>query len=753
MRKQSALRILLVFCLFACCGWFLTAELSPLLAAENLFQHFNNGLEHLRNQRVEAAEKSFIAATADNSEIMPCLAGQAYLKSGDYAKAASWLEKSAMKGFAPAELLLGLMSVNGQVLASSPVSVDAYFASAFKDEFPGSPEVISCMKKLADNGSHFAQLTLGKAFFFGAGVARNFESAWEHFAKADEGGNAEATYFLALMKFLGQHGDSDLNASLELLQKAVAREPRAGKLLSQIYLQGAGVKNDLEAARKYAQGKSAFLASVQFAIGDAFYFGRNTAVDHAETAKWYRMAAENESFQAARELSRAYMAGRGVEQSREETISWQEKSRFLLEKAMAEKYRIFPDQRLPAGLSAAMEYLAHIVECGFSEEQIASQSFATGEESAGNDTILAGLLAASAINHFKTKPSEQPEKALERLQTAAAMGSACAQGFLVGFYSDGQLLQPDWLQAFSLLQKAAQGGNTRAWLGLVETMINEKLHYLAAESGNSTSQFMVSQSLFKGIWGKKSAEEARKWLKMAADNENLDACFALGGAYILADGVEKNLEAGNRLLEKVMAKMPALKSSVAEVYYSAGQYDKAREIFVSAAEGDEGTAGFALGHLAKMYYSGTGVEKDLVKAAEYIGRMDYGYINAMPGLESILRDLAARKFAEAQYRLAELIKNRNGHKDNQESIELMTSAAYSGHLVSQTQLARMYRFGYDVEPDNIKAYAWAFCASAQGCEDSKSIVEFLGPMLDKEQQKQAQEIIQKTGRNKEADRN
>lgn len=79
---------------------------------------------------------------------------------------------------------------------------------------------------------------------------------------------------------------------------------------------------DSAPARCLRRDAAAGHAFAQSALGDMYRKGTLVRQNHAEAAKWYRLAAEQGDAHAQFNLGASYTAGRGVPQSDAEAVRW-----------------------------------------------------------------------------------------------------------------------------------------------------------------------------------------------------------------------------------------------------------------------------------------------------------------------------------------------------------------------------------------------------------------------------------------------
>ncbi len=149
----------------------------------------------------------------------------------------------------------------------------------------------------------------------------------------------------------------------------------------------------------------------------------------------------------------------------------------------------------------------------------------------------------------------------------------------------------------------------------------------------------------------------------------------------------------------------------------------------------------AQNNLAKMYYKGVGVQKNLqnaldwfLKAAEQgLAEAQYNFASMHANGQGTPKDLgkahswflksAEQGYTVAQYSLAVMSYNGQGvPKDLQIAHDWFLKAAEQGDAEAQNYLARMYYDGEGVSKDLQKAYHWYSKAAAQGNSDSQAVL-------------------------------
>jgi TPR repeat protein len=191
------------------------------------------------------------------------------LADAKFAQARQWFEKSAAKGDLYAMGNLAIMldaGVGGprdpnraaQLRAQVQKGPDTNFAKRATSD-PASlamtatwqtghyADAIKSAESAAAKGDASAESLLGRAYYEGLGVPRNYATAQTWLNKAVAQNNADAMFFLGLMKEFGRGVPQNLNEALQLFDRAAA--------LGQAYakMEAAGMRQQGEINRQVAK--------------------------------------------------------------------------------------------------------------------------------------------------------------------------------------------------------------------------------------------------------------------------------------------------------------------------------------------------------------------------------------------------------------------------------------------------------------------------------------------------------------------
>jgi TPR repeat protein len=176
----------------------------------------------------------------------------------------------------------------------------------------------------------------------------------------------------------------------------------------------------------------------------------------------------------------------------------------------------------------------------------------------------------------------------------------------------------------------------------------------------------------------------------------------------------------------------------ADQAYEIKEYEKAKDLYLKAAEQEEAHAQFRLGEL---YYYGDGVPQDYAKAREwFLKAAEQGNSNAENYLGAILANgdgvtqdyekarewflkAAEQGVAAAQRNLAIIYYNGHGvPQDSAKANEWFLKAAEQGDVKAQYSLGTQYEFGDGVPKDSAKARELFLKAAQKGNKNASAIL-------------------------------
>jgi TPR repeat protein len=179
-------------------------------------------------------------------------------------------------------------------------------------------------RKAANQGLAGAQCNLGAFLLYGQGVPQDQVEAVKWFRKAADQGYGPALSNLGACYEKGQGVRRNYAKGLTCFFKAVDLGIGAAALnLAYCYEVGHGVPKDEAKARAWCR-KAADLgeAEGQRKIGDSYSSGNGVPPDYIEAAKWYRKAADQGDGAAMSRIGCFYYEGRGVSRDAQTAYCW-----------------------------------------------------------------------------------------------------------------------------------------------------------------------------------------------------------------------------------------------------------------------------------------------------------------------------------------------------------------------------------------------------------------------------------------------
>ena len=153
-------------------------------------------------------------------------------------------------------------------------------------------EVVPLYMQAAEQGDAWSQFRLGKCYWWGNGVIKDYKQAVEWYKKAAEQGNVTAQTELGLIYYIGINMRKDYKQGIIWLRKAAEQ----GNAESQYYL------------------------------GNSYYNGNGVKKNYKQAVEWYRKAAEQGHEQGQGSLGLCYEWGWGVTMDKDQAVYWYKKA-------------------------------------------------------------------------------------------------------------------------------------------------------------------------------------------------------------------------------------------------------------------------------------------------------------------------------------------------------------------------------------------------------------------------------------------
>jgi len=324
-------------------------------------------------------------------------------------------------------------------------------------------EAVNWFTKAAMNGNAAAQLKLGKILSQGGLMPPDYDKAFQFFTMAANQNDAEAQFLLALCYLNGLGVKKDLQAAEQWYSKAQKNDLENASVLSFSQEHAPFKLNDWPGHQEY---KTASLLKQQ-----------KTEEAQQESFVWLKLAAEKGHPQAQYEVGITYAQGLITDQDDAKALSW-------LESAASHDHQ------------AAQSYLSWMAALGLGKSQNLYDAIHWFKLAYG---ITSDSTSQLAFSKEQLSPLEIQKKQYEK-------GIALIEGHAE---------EPHFEQGFSLIEQSA------------------KMNFAPA-------QLYLATLYRDGEKVAKNAGLAAKYFEKAAKNGSKDAQYALGWIYFNGEGVEKN---------------------------------------------------------------------------------------------------------------------------------------------------------------------------------------------------------------------
>lgn len=276
----------------------------------------------------------------------------------DLEKAKHWYKTAAEQGNAEAKEALLRLNEDKSARTVSASEIEKYYASGNDSYNAGDfKQAAIFYRRAAENGHVGAQSRLGRCYFDGKGVKRDYAQAVEWLTKAAESGEPEAQDLLGkcYAKGLGVQRDglkavywitssvrqkvlkeqSDMlqidyesNQPFDvLIEKAERGDASAQFQVGLMYLTGKGIaRNDNSAFKWFKTAAEQGNCYAQSNLGYCYRYGLGVTANYGEALKWYRTAANSGSDRAFLNVGLCMLNGIGTKKNISEAVAWLKKA-------------------------------------------------------------------------------------------------------------------------------------------------------------------------------------------------------------------------------------------------------------------------------------------------------------------------------------------------------------------------------------------------------------------------------------------
>ncbi len=516
--------------------------------------------------------------------------------------------------------------------------------------------------RAAQKGYSQAQYEFSKLYAKGLGVNKDSLQNILWLKRAQEQGNLDATYEIALIYCDENSGYYTPQLGVNLLENIKDQKPDVLVTLAKFYLNGHIVNKDPQKARFYLDD------AIKLGVVKALVVLGNLLVSESNFmagVPLLKEAASKNDIEAIFSLARLYDEGLGV-------ARLEDKAAFLYDKAAEMGHKeaqysfacICRRQNSPQGeklartwfyKSALQGYTKAIYEYGLILKKEIDAKFASTPETA---TQNQGDHKVSWFIGNETKPYYREYKeAFSYLITAAQSGISDAEFIVSSMYMKGEGIPAD--QALGL-----------------------KWCKLAAEHGNFEAQFKMAQMYDNGDVFGGSLEQAVIWYSSASQNGSAQATYNLAMMYEDGRGVLQDNVKAFELFKKASDMGYVLATYQVGMHYLHGIGAKKN---VRSAESYLGLA------------SNQGLEEAIIELAKlYVNTHDISHKHVETAIKLLNREVQLGH-GGGIYLLASLYLHGKGiAKDFAKGFELLKKAADIGHSNAQYDLGMLYFEGVSV---------------------------------------------------------
>jgi TPR repeat protein len=507
--------------------------------------------------------------------------GMVYLKRGDYSKARSYLFEAAKNGNKDAHYPLGWLYENGKGVTKN-----------FK-------RAIACYIKSNKCGNKELQYKLG--LLYKNLDKPDHEKAFSHFKAAGDEGHLGAKYQLGLAYEYGLHTEKNYEIAFELYRdSACQKNPDSYYRLSLMYTYGHYVEKNVSKAIQHLlkfEKYSEFHSNLSLEINEE---GLVSDTDNMDITETYNRNIANEDFESQYNLALMYLNNETTPSN--SIIS----SNFHY--CAANK----GDSRHQLEIGLIQLYANN------SEEGILWIVKSAEQENIHAKNILGVLYMNDEATYYNKSI------ALQYFDEAATKGDSNAQFNLASIYHNGHHKEKNIdLAIFWYKQSAEQYCIASQFaLGLIykdQEMYDESFVYFieAAENNHADAQYFLGWLYENGYGTERNIEEAEMWYTRSKSQEDAPTAIILARLYHYRDDTVQALKWYKKALDS--KHVSSAERGLGLIYeYTHRNYSKALEYYIRSAEKHNKTAYYELG---KMFYHGTGVERNIETALDWFNKI------------------------------------------------------------------------------------------------------------------------------------
>jgi TPR repeat protein len=234
----------------------------------------------------------------------------------DYKLATQWYQKAADMELTDAQISLGHCFRKGEGVPWSFQLFSEWLNKAASTRKNQLQEIYDRFEKHAKhlafndrNGKEDSTNELGRCYFYGEGVEKNYEKAFDLFMTAAEKDSVDAQFNVGNCYFHGHGTKVDKTKAVEWYEKAAeSGHPGALNMIGECYYNGEGVEQSYgNAFFSYLKAAQNGEPNAQINVGTCYFRGEGTFRNTIRAEEWYRKAS------AHKEVIRDFLYGNDVQ--------------------------------------------------------------------------------------------------------------------------------------------------------------------------------------------------------------------------------------------------------------------------------------------------------------------------------------------------------------------------------------------------------------------------------------------------------
>lgn len=507
---------------------------------------------------------------------------------------------------------------------------------------------------LAEQGDAEAQFRLGKRYYNGDGIEKDYAEAVKWWFKSAKLENNKAQYNLGVCYYNGKGVNKNKAEAVRLWHKSVEQgnvkaQDILGKYYYRVGMEYYSYVDDIDEAIQYFRKAAELGYSIaQKELGLLYKNGEDVKQDYSEAVKWFCMAAEQGDATARYYLGECYYNGWGVNRDYAKAVKWWH---MAIDDEGKWSFSCF--DMAEEDYCNAVYYLGECYYYGYGEEQNYAEAIecynkvCIGHKKYAEAQYMIGIC-------YENSEALDPDSrmAFRHYSLAANQGHEEASFKCGECYEYGRGCEKDYEMAIKMYHQAAEQENWSAENKL-KILENNIENIQKAEQGDAEAQCRLGNRYYKydhfkeaEKWWRKSADqgyaeaqyklgcyydedgdydEAEEWWRKSAEHGYAEAQYKLGcNYYNTRYESETNIDAVKWFKMAAEQGFAEAQTKLGECFYygrGVGQdYEEAVKWLRIAAD-QEHDAQFYLG---RCFYNGQGVEKNYVEAEYWFKRfLDY----------------------------------------------------------------------------------------------------------------------------------